>query len=640
MNLKCQLEEVRKVLVNENPQFASSLQGLSSLLRLLEHEDYQEIQQNEYIDPIFRMIQFKDDTDIFTKTFFRVSIVLLVPHQTSPTNFRFTLFPPQKQLKDWYFVVVVKSAEFAHRLLKDFNARRLPGTVNILPGNSYRQRADPMDGGRQITVSLNQVIDIPDNHPFLNFFSGFVRYEGGDTDYTADADKGVLRSDNPETLHAIEEEVWLQRYLDIDEELIELESVPLKRKEIEDDILSQLQRINDKSMAFANLLYSSMEVMHAQEAIQSELKLMAGLKRELEKIEWNKEINRRLITLIDLGQLKREPRGYEDQIYRLVRESSEIEGRYPLYDTTETEDQLRLFRYAVDTLPPIPWPSVTSIVSQGFLFVDAETPPETESNLVSSIQTCANLRMRLRQDFMAHLKAKNLRELYHNALTAITIDQSRAVNVAEHARKSLLDLEGELCRLARQFNVYPRSAEYTRKTMNMMTKMRSLMEEEELPVESIKRGLLNFVSYEKSTMKLESLEQLWTFIKQFYDEVQPGCVDSVTPVYAVDKGKVSNNAYLSMRDLSSVALVFRTPEGNFRVDELSATEVQVFGIAVLFAKVKLNHILLVVLRRQVEALGAGTLDKILNLFIRNNVQVVMEKSPDPNSTDFDPMEWE
>lgn len=637
LDLKCQLEEVRKVLVNENPQFASSLQGLSSLLRLLEHEDYQE---NEYIDPIFRMIQFKGDTDIFTKTFFRVSIVLLVPHQTSQTNFRFTLFPPQKQLKDWYFVVVVKSAEFAHRLLKDFNARRLPGTVNILLGNSYRQRADPMDGGRQITVSLNQVIDIPDNHPFLNFFSGFVRYEGGDTDYTADADKGVLRSDNPETLRAIEEEVWLQRYLDIDEELIELESVPLKRKEIEDDVLSQLQRINDKSMAFANLLYSSMEVMHAQEAIQSELKLMAGLKRELEKIEWNTEINRRLITLIDSGQLKREPRGYEDQIYRLVRESSEIEGRYPLYDTTETEDQLRLFRYAVDTLPPIPWPSVTSIVSQGFHFVDAETPPETESNLVSSIQTCANLRMRLRQDFMAHLKAKNLRELYHNALTAITIDQSRAVNVAEHARKSLLDLEGELCRLARQFNVYPRSAEYTRKTMNMMTKMRSLMEEEELPVESIERGLLNFVSYEKSTMKLESLEQLWTFIKQFYDEVQPGCVDSVTPVYAVDKGKVSNNAYLSMRDLSSVALVFRTPEGNFRVDELSATEVQVFGIAVLFAKVKLNHILLVVLRRQVEALGAGTLDKILNLFIRNNVQVVMEKSPEPNSTDFDPMEWE
>lgn len=75
--LRAHLEEIRTVLASSTTDYDAACQyGLSSVLRLLEGEEYAAVKQSEFLGPIFESIRFKQDTDIVLQTYFRVSDVV------------------------------------------------------------------------------------------------------------------------------------------------------------------------------------------------------------------------------------------------------------------------------------------------------------------------------------------------------------------------------------------------------------------------------------------------------------------------------------------------------------------------------------------------------------------------------------
>lgn len=79
ISLRVQLEEIRTVLTSSTADYdEASLHGLSSVLRLLELDEYAAAKQSELLGPIFESVRFKEDTDIVLQTYFRVSCRVVI----------------------------------------------------------------------------------------------------------------------------------------------------------------------------------------------------------------------------------------------------------------------------------------------------------------------------------------------------------------------------------------------------------------------------------------------------------------------------------------------------------------------------------------------------------------------------------
>lgn len=69
INLGAELSEIKRVLDYDE----SILEGISSLLRLIHSPDFITLSENQYLGPIFKIVEFKENVDIGMKAYFRVS---------------------------------------------------------------------------------------------------------------------------------------------------------------------------------------------------------------------------------------------------------------------------------------------------------------------------------------------------------------------------------------------------------------------------------------------------------------------------------------------------------------------------------------------------------------------------------------
>lgn len=71
---RARLDEYRRLLVEEEDDaLASPLRGISSLLRLLERDEYAAVKGREFVGPVFQWVHFRADTNVAAKSRIRVS---------------------------------------------------------------------------------------------------------------------------------------------------------------------------------------------------------------------------------------------------------------------------------------------------------------------------------------------------------------------------------------------------------------------------------------------------------------------------------------------------------------------------------------------------------------------------------------
>lgn len=534
----------------------------------------------------------------------------------------------QYQLRDWFFAVIVKSAAFASKLMKDFNGQKCRGTVTILPSDNYRQKPD---GAAKAGVSLIDVLDITENHPLRNLFSTFIFNEQSDFpgDSTGDVSLaggsihgGGLVSGCPYS--TVQTEKWLQQFYDIQIELVALEGIKLPLVGVESLVKRELDRIVDNLSEFAALTRNvTTDLMYKQQAAGDRLASLSFAKRELLKVEWSHRINSRLLEVVMSGEFEKDYAVYEARFDELMKRPRE---QWTPNFATDSIDILEQLRHVVETrFETLYWPVAPAIVTRKCIYLDIEFPyTEIYEDLWEERQ---NQQRELADRFRLYLKGQRLMVMYQRAAEGVSVDPSNSLSTHAHPRKTLQQLEEHLRQLQWEYNVYPRSVEYNKGTENFAKKLRkgNVTGEQRKQFEVVESSLRHYLEYEESAGKQELLTgRLWPLIEIFYKTV----CDSVKGIDIIAKLSAPEqvgNVNLSLAAMRDVELVFRTALGNFRADEMEPNCIQIFAIAVLFAKVTLNNIRLVSLK-DVERLDPETLRRIVELFLGYGVQVVLQHS--------------
>lgn len=644
--LRAQLDQIKEVLAMETDTEESVLDGLANVLRLLAESEYEEVKQREFLGPIFQCIHFKEATDIAAQTYFR------------------------DQLQNWLPVLVVRSAAFAQQLMTDFNDRRFGGTISLLSCDNYRQRATTEDSSSPRAsggVSLLEVLQVDESHPLKNLFASIVYYDDDDeaTVVTTDDEEDVVAMKDPLTggltMHvsvhakvpAIQIEKLLQRYYEIAEELTGLGQSTTTNdvatvENIEGMVRREMELIDGIMGKWTDLVrggFVADVVDHRQRAIQTQMRSIRRIKGELNGIEWRQRLNGRLIELVSQGELQMgEPHFYQTQIDELLSNRTgavhtEMGSNWSSMGNNEWSSTSLAIDYLLEhqrfliehrqVIPSLFWP--VEIVLRKFSYVDMEIP--VQDNLSSLSTERAGQLKTLTHSYRALLRLKRTGKMFESVIAGIHVDAaSRTLNTREHRQKTLLEIDGELRQLANECNVRGKSRVYRPKVMRFVKRLREKKQKLTANPDAIRLGLRHFLTAPQSVRQQTLMHKLWHYVAEFYAEVRPGSVDQVQMVCqlkgtaAVEGRGRAVNKHLSMGDMAGVEVIFRSAEeGNLSARELTPAAIKVFGIAVLFAKMKLNDVRVIVIGDDIDlGLDKDTLQDIVQLFLDNDMQVIMQ----------------
>lgn len=526
-------------------------------------------------------------------------------------------------------MLVVRSVAFAHRLVTDFNARRLRGTISIMACDNYRRPADDL-----ITngITLADVLDIGEGHPLLPFFSTLV-YDAA-AEWPEDLSEAMrdpltggltLRTiDYP--VAGVQYEKLLQQYYSVDQELVALEQYKVPVEEIEGSVRVQVQVMDARLRDLTGLVRSGAQIIQFQRAVQTELLYLGRIKDALTGIDLRQRINGKLIDLVARGGLELSPSTYAVQIEGLLGTPATGPGSAPsgtlvaLYDPSNTCGQLEYLQFVMDfhVQSSSFWPVLpTAIVRETCCYVDREIPVEECVTELTAAHRCQL--DRLHEHYRSVLRWKRTRRMYESVGLDIHVDPSRTLSTREHLGKPLAELDGELRRMGAEYNVRVRSRAYPKRVINCARRIRD--SEQGLGTDAIQQSLRNYMACEKAEPQLDLVNKLWPHVKHFYDQVR---LDGLSEVELVWQAKHAGR-HLSFKDMDGVEVVLRSAsQGQFSMRELGPRAQQVFGIAVLYAKLKINDIRVVTVSSDIEeVLASETLRGILNLLSANDIQILL-----------------
>lgn len=514
-------------------------------------------------------------------------------------------------------MVIVKSRAFADQLMQDFNGRQLEGTVRILPCDYFRFKITGR--GQPADSSLIQFLEMEDDHPLRSLLSAILS-----TEPSAD---GLLPAEEARELgrdlYTSDTELWLQAFYKTDVSLIELEGIRMIEEAPENRVAGQFDTAVGKVFALAGLSAgNATEFLYAQKTVQDVLMALYWAKKQLLRVDWRQRINERLWQLMTSGELERDSRVHYEQVHLLFKAADGMVTACPTYDPSEAEQQIEELGHVLECCQDIdlnrPITIARAVHQQDQLYVDSPHSENYEELLVQRKLQLTNARQCCRGYWRTH----TLLGAWEGAARDLQMDTSRVLNAREHSQKALPQLELELLQLEREFNVYPKSRERKSGTQNYMGKLRDQMQPPMHCERTLEVGLRNFLDYERSTGKVAVLQRIMECVNQFYEEVRPGSVERVEIICQL---AAVANGHLAADDLSGLEIVFITPEGNLRADDVEPSALAIFGLSLLFAKMKLNNV------RLLTAVGVEHLDgdiwqRILYLFLCHNFQVVQSQS--------------
>lgn len=483
-------------------------------------------------------------------------------------------------------------------------------------------------------VTLADVLDIAEDHPLLHLFSSLVYEETTNcpedlSDVMRDPVTGGLNLrtiDYP--VAGIQYEKLLRQYYSVDQELIALEQYPVPVEEIERSVRAQVQVMDARLCDLAGLVRSGAQIIQGQRAVQTEMLYLGRIRDTLTRIDLRQRINKKLIDLLARGGLELSPSTYAAQIEVMLRtpivpSTAPSGALVALCDPSNTDGQLEYLQFVMDfnVQPSSFWPVLPSvIVRETCCYVDRELPVEERVTELSA-EHQSHLGT-LNEYYRRVLRWKRTQRMYEEAGMDIHVDPSRTLSTREHHGKPLAELDGELRRMGCEYNVRARSRVYPKRVISCAKRIRDT--QQGVDTDAIQQSLRNYMACEKSEPQLDLLNKLWPHVKHFYAEVRPDGLSEVELVWqAMSGGEVGR--YLSFKDMDGVEVILRSvTEGQFSIRELGHRAQQVFGIAVLYAKLKINDIRVVSVSKDVEtALGSETLRGILNLFSTNDFQILL-----------------
>lgn len=199
----------------------------------------------------------------------------------------------------------------------------------------------------------------------------------------------------------------------------------------------------------------------------------------------------------------------------------------------------------------------------------------------------------------------------------------------EQSRKPLEEIERELIRLDKKFNVNPKSKSIPLRVTNCAKRlMKNHLNyfTDDVDLKSFSKDVKNWLHLQQHRGPLiqDRIAKLCIYIEQFFEEVLPdSLIRNVSITFLTSNPHVVDQ--VSLADIQGVEVIFNTPEGNFYVQEMGPICLEIFCIAMIYAKMKTNGTNKVITLKDCDDIPGNIMKRIVDFFLKEEYQVILQR---------------